>query len=133
MMPYAKCKLAMHSAKTTRVALARTRIKPVQNQPNVKKPGLARASLKEFEPSAFVSQAPTMEGKMRMNCWKESAVIFGGGGCEFDQVAQKFAHAGVGIEFRFTPHAGVFADARYVFADKTDNYGVVWAGLRFSF
>ena len=59
--------------------------------------------------------------------------IFGGGGYQFDQVAQKFAQAGAGVEFRLTNHAGFFVDARYVFADRTDNYGVGRAGVRLSF
>jgi hypothetical protein len=38
------------------------------------------------------------------------------------------------VEFRFTPHFGLFVDARYVLGDKTaSNYGVGRAGLRFAF
>ncbi len=59
--------------------------------------------------------------------------VFGGAGWQFDEVSQRFAQAGGGLEFRFTHHVGIFVDARYVFADKTDNYGVGRAGLRFSF
>ena len=59
--------------------------------------------------------------------------IFGGGGYEFDTVHQGFGQVGGGLEFRFMEHAGVFIDARYVIADKTDNYGVGRAGLRINF
>jgi len=59
--------------------------------------------------------------------------IFGGAGHQFDQVEQTFGQAGGGVEFRFTHNFGFFVDARYVFADKTDNYGVGRAGLRLSF
>ena len=59
--------------------------------------------------------------------------IFGGAGHQFDEVAQNFGQAGAGIEFRFMEHAGFFIDARYVFADRTDNYGVGRAGLRINF
>ncbi len=59
--------------------------------------------------------------------------IFGGGGHQFDQIEQTFGQAGGGLEFRFTKHFGLFVDARYVFADKTQNYGVGRAGFRFSF
>ncbi len=59
--------------------------------------------------------------------------IFGGGGRQFEEVLQSFGQAGGGIEFRFAKHVGFFVDARYVFADKTDNYGVGRAGLRISF
>jgi hypothetical protein len=59
--------------------------------------------------------------------------IFGGGGHQFDEVEQTFGQAGAGIEFRFAQHVGFFVDARYVFADKTQNYGVGRAGLRVNF
>jgi hypothetical protein len=59
--------------------------------------------------------------------------IFGGGGYQFDEVSQRFGQFGAGIEFRFCKNVGLFVDARYVVADKTDNYGVGRAGLRFSF
>ena len=59
--------------------------------------------------------------------------VFGGGGYQFDEVGQSFAQCGGGIEFRFAKYAGFFVDARYVIADKTDNYGVGRAGLRVVF
>jgi hypothetical protein len=59
--------------------------------------------------------------------------IFGGAGHQFDEVEQTFGQAGGGIEFRFAQHIGFFVDARYVFADRTENYGVGGAGLRLSF
>lgn len=59
--------------------------------------------------------------------------IFGGGGYQFDQVRQSFGQAGAGLEFRFTRCWGIFVDARYVFADKTEDYGLARAGLRLSF
>ena len=59
--------------------------------------------------------------------------VFGGGGYQFDEVAQHFAQAGAGVEFRFNQQVGIFVDARYVIADKTQNYGVGRAGLRISF
>ena len=59
--------------------------------------------------------------------------IFGGGGHQFDEVAQTFGQAGAGIELRFMQHAGIFIDARYVVPDRTDNYGVGRAGLRINF
>ena len=59
--------------------------------------------------------------------------IFGGAGHDFYQVAQTFGQAGAGVEFRFTRNVGLFIDARYVFPDTTEDYGVGRAGLRFSF
>lgn len=58
--------------------------------------------------------------------------VFGGGGHDFDG-QQSFGQAGGGIEVRFTPHIGVFVDARYVFAEESSDYGVGRAGLRLSF
>lgn len=59
--------------------------------------------------------------------------LFGGGGHQFDRVDQDFGQVGAGLEFRFASHLGCFLDARYVLAEKTDNYGVARAGLRWSF
>ena len=59
--------------------------------------------------------------------------VFGGGGHQFDQIDQNFGQAGGGIEFRFTRNVGIFVDARYVFAVKTEDYGVGRFGLRLSF
>jgi hypothetical protein len=58
---------------------------------------------------------------------------YGGGGHEFDLNYTWFAQAGAGIEYRFTHNVGIFTDARYVVVEKTHNYGVVRAGLRFAF
>lgn len=58
---------------------------------------------------------------------------FGGGGHQFDLNNLWFGQVGGGLEFRFTPRFGIFADARYVVVEKTDNYGVGRAGLRFAF
>lgn len=59
--------------------------------------------------------------------------LFGGGGHQFDRVQQDFGQAGAGLEFRVAHNLGFFVDARYVIPDKTDNYGVARAGLRWSF
>jgi hypothetical protein len=58
---------------------------------------------------------------------------FGGGGRQFDAVKSWFAQAGGGIEYRFTPHMGVFIDARGVLPDEARYYGVARVGLRFAF
>lgn len=59
--------------------------------------------------------------------------VYGGGGYQWDLVEQSFAHAGAGVEFRLAKHAGIFLDGRYVFADKTQDYAVGRAGIRFVF
>ena len=62
-----------------------------------------------------------------------SPYVFGGGGGQFDRQHLTFAQAGAGLEFRFTQHLGLFADARYVLPNKTKFFGVGRAGLRFAF
>jgi hypothetical protein len=58
---------------------------------------------------------------------------FGGGGHQFDLAKLSFGQAGAGLEYRFTPHVGVFLDARAVWPNETKYYGVGRLGLRFSF
>lgn len=58
---------------------------------------------------------------------------FGGGGGHFDSIRQGSGHAGAGIEFRFSPNMGVFTDGRYIWTSKTNDLGLVRAGLRFTF
>ena len=59
--------------------------------------------------------------------------IFGGGGHLFDPVSSTFGQGGAGLEFRFCPYVGVFADGRWIFTDRIGNYGMGRAGLRFAF
>lgn len=59
--------------------------------------------------------------------------VFGGGGYQFDGAETAFAQAGAGIEYRFSPHVGLFLDARGVLPDKTKYYGVGRLGMRFAF
>jgi hypothetical protein len=59
--------------------------------------------------------------------------IFGGGGHQFDRIAQWFAQFGAGVEVRFHRNWGLFFDARYVIADRSDNYGVGRVGVRMGF
>lgn len=58
---------------------------------------------------------------------------FGGGGRQFDLNDLWFGQVGGGIEYRFTPKFGVFVDARYVLPERTQNYGLMRAGVRLSF
>lgn len=59
--------------------------------------------------------------------------IFGGGGRQTQPVWNWTAHAGVGLEYRFNPWTGIFADARYIWADKTSAAIGLRTGLRFVF
>lgn len=59
--------------------------------------------------------------------------ILGGGGRQLDPIYQWHWDAGGGIEWRFAPHIGIFVDARYVWPDETEDYGMGRGGLRFGF
>jgi hypothetical protein len=59
--------------------------------------------------------------------------VFGGGGNQFDLNDVWFGQAGGGFEFRFTHNVGVFADARIVWPNETQYYGVARVGMRFTF
>ncbi len=59
--------------------------------------------------------------------------VFGGAGRQFDPVIQWIWDAGGGLEWRFTPHVGIFVDARYVWADDTKDYGLGRLGIKFGF
>jgi hypothetical protein len=59
--------------------------------------------------------------------------VFGGAGYQFDPDGLVFGQAGAGLEFRFTRTIGLFADARYVFTDGTQNFGLGRLGLRLGF
>jgi hypothetical protein len=56
-----------------------------------------------------------------------------GGGHQFDPIDLSFGQAGGGVEYRFTPQVGLFADARYVLTDGAKDHGLVRAGLRLAF
>jgi hypothetical protein len=59
--------------------------------------------------------------------------IFGGAGYEFKGIDQIVGGGGVGLEIRIVPHFSIFADARYLAAVKTPDYGLARAGVRLSF
>jgi len=59
--------------------------------------------------------------------------IFGGGGYQFEDVRQGFGDGGVGLEYRFCRHVGIFGDGRWVLPEHTQDYAEVRAGVRISF
>jgi hypothetical protein len=59
--------------------------------------------------------------------------IYGGAGYQFDPRGLWFGQAGGGLEFRFTRQVGLFVDARYVFTDETQNFGLGRLGVRLAF
>lgn len=59
--------------------------------------------------------------------------VFGGAGYQFQGIDQIIGGGGAGVEFRLCPHFGVFVDARYFAAVKTEGFGEGRAGIRLSF
>ncbi len=59
--------------------------------------------------------------------------VFGGGGGQFDPECQVVGDVGAGIDFRFNRWSGIFIDGRYVWPDKSPEYGLFRAGLRWAF
>ncbi|MBP7948007.1 MAG: hypothetical protein KA004_00025 [Verrucomicrobiales bacterium] len=59
--------------------------------------------------------------------------IMVGGGVHANSVTQGVFHAGGGLDYRFSNCIGLFADARYVWAEETDNYVIVRSGFRMNF
>jgi hypothetical protein len=57
--------------------------------------------------------------------------IFGGGGRDFNPVAEWHEDAGVGLEYRFSRHVGIFSDIRYIWEGKTANASLVRVGVQF--
>ena len=59
--------------------------------------------------------------------------VYGGGGYQFEPGDVAFGQAGAGLELRLDRDFGIFADARYVMTDGTENFGVGRAGVRLTF
>ena len=59
--------------------------------------------------------------------------VLAGGARQLDPVIQWTVDAGGGLEWRFARHVGVFVDARYVWADDTEDYGLGRLGFKFGF
>jgi hypothetical protein len=59
--------------------------------------------------------------------------IFAGGGRGFDPSWEWLAQAGVGLEYRLNPMTGIFADARYIWHDKSFDRLLIRTGLRLVF
>lgn len=59
--------------------------------------------------------------------------LFGGAGYQFQGIDQVIGGGGVGLEVRVVPHFSFFIDARYMAAQKTDDFGIGRAGVRLSF
>jgi hypothetical protein len=53
-----------------------------------------------------------------------------GGGRSLDPSWEWLAHAGIGLEYRINPVLGLFSDARFIWAEHSDNRLLIRAGLR---
>jgi len=96
--------------------------------------GIGADAYSENTGHSFVdSTSGNLIGRLPIGDTGIAPYIFAGGGYQFDQVEQGFGQGGGGLEFRFTEKWGLFVDARYVIADKTENYGLGRVGLRLSF
>ena len=56
-----------------------------------------------------------------------------GGGLHTNGVTEGTLHAGGGIDVRLKDCFGIFADARYTWADESGDYTVIRAGIRMNF
>jgi hypothetical protein len=68
--------------------------------------------------------------------WHLAPYLIGGIGGNFDadhSPDQINASGGLGVEYRFNQHWGVFTDGRYVVTDETEDYAIARLGVRFSF
>jgi hypothetical protein len=68
--------------------------------------------------------------------WERTGVapyILGGGGRAFDPDGEWLGHAGGGLELRFNPVTGIFADGRYIWAEHTSDRLLLRAGFRIVF
>jgi opacity protein-like surface antigen len=58
--------------------------------------------------------------------WRDGSSVLGSG----HAIDELTAHGGVGLEYRFNPHLGVFIDSRYTWTDKTSDESLTRAGFR---
>ena len=59
--------------------------------------------------------------------------VLSGVGRQFDPGPQWTWDAGAGVEWRFLRHVGIFSDARYVWAEKSADFGYMRVGINFGF
>jgi hypothetical protein len=59
--------------------------------------------------------------------------LFGGAGYQFQGIDQVVGGGGIGLELRVVQHFSFFVDARYLAAQKTEDFGLGRAGVRLSF
>lgn len=96
--------------------------------------GIAAEAYTENHNHSFVDDAAgSLVFRFPIEPARLAPYVFAGGGYQFDPIEQAFAHAGTGLEYRFVDHMGVFLDARYVFTEDSNDFGLARLGFRFSF
>lgn len=96
--------------------------------------GVGAEAYSENTAHSFVdSTSASVIGRFPLGQSGVAPYVYGGGGRQCDPTSLWFAHAGAGLEYRFTPRIGAFVDARYVLTDGTANFGLGRLGLRFGF
>ena len=75
---------------------------------------------------SLVLRAPIMSA-----CIAPYALL--GGGVHTDGLTEGTLHAGGGIDIRLANCFGIFADARYTWADESGDYTIIRAGIRMNF
>ncbi len=70
-----------------------------------------------------------------IEAWHLAPYGFVGGGWHWgsDHIDGAIGYAGLGVEYRFTPHIGLFTDGRYVLGDSSNDYGLARVGIRYAF
>ena len=67
------------------------------------------------------------------NDWGLAPYVFGGAGHTFDPIDRNSFHAGAGLEFRCAKGFGIFADARFIWMHRSDDFGLGRLGVRLHF
>jgi len=96
--------------------------------------GLGAEAYTESTHHKFIdSTSLNLVGRLPLGESGVAPYAFGGGGYQFDRVAQWVGNVGAGIEFRVHRNFAIFLDGRYILTAKTDNQGLGRAGVRLSF
>ncbi len=96
--------------------------------------GIGADAYTENTDSSFVDSASAnVIGRLPFDAVHLAPYIYGGGGYQFDLTESWFGQAGAGVDIRVTKNWGLFVDGRYVFTDKTSNYGLGRVGVRLAF
>jgi len=84
-----------------------------------------------LDPFAY-SASGNLIGRLPIGNTGLAPYVFAGGGYQFHDDRAGFGQAGLGLEYRFSRHLGVFVDGRGVFPEHHD-YGLLRGGLRITF